>query len=83
MSDLEFFRCRIYGEPAIAELQCNHCHKIADDTEPGMDRDAVRALRRRMTERGWICANPSDDDDAEVWRDSVDYCSRECLRGDA
>jgi hypothetical protein len=80
VSSMETFRCRIYAEPVepITELQCNHCRVIADDTEPGMSREAVRALRGRMEARGWIVADVGDDEDAKVWRDSVDYCSREC-----
>jgi hypothetical protein len=85
MSELETFRGRIYHVPdpnPVTQLQCSWCHKIADDTEPGMSRESVRALRVRMAARGWHVANPSDEDDAKTWRDSSDYCSDACARGE-
>lgn len=84
MSDLETLRGRLYYFPEenpVTHIQCAWCHRIADDTEPGASREAVRALRARMEESGWICADPSDEDDAKTWRDACDYCSDDCRRG--
>lgn len=84
MSDVETIRGRIYhfpDETPVVQLQCRWCHAIADDTEPGASREAVRTLRGRMERRGWVVANPSDEDDARTWRDTPDYCSTECAHG--
>lgn len=80
-ASVESFRARIYHVPAdpVVHLQCAWCLTLSNDTEPGMSREAVTALRDRMEARGWITATPADDE-PETWRNAADYCSAACAR---